>query len=102
MVLFPQFDYFPSQFSGYIIERREVGGAIWLKCNDFNVLETSFSVINLVEGNDYEFRIIAVNAIGKSEPSICTTPVKICEFVGGEKPDFIVPLKDMVSFINHY
>ncbi|KAI5726324.1 hypothetical protein M8J76_000791 [Diaphorina citri] len=85
-----------SKITGYIIERREVGGAIWLKCNDYNVLECSFSVLNLVEGNDYEFRIIAVNAIGKSEPSICTTPVKICEFVGGEKPDFIVPLKDLV------
>uniref|UniRef100_A0A8D8XJU1 Twitchin n=1 Tax=Cacopsylla melanoneura TaxID=428564 RepID=A0A8D8XJU1_9HEMI len=85
-----------SKITGYIIERREMGGASWLKCNDYNVLDTSFSVLNLVEGNDYEFRILAVNAIGKSEPSICTTPVKICEFVGGEKPDFIVPLKDLI------
>lgn len=52
--------------TGYIIERRDVGGSVWLKCNDYNVQDTNFTAMNLGEKADYEFRIIAVNAAGKS------------------------------------
>jgi hypothetical protein len=85
-----------SRIMGYIIEKREVGGALWVKCNDYNVLECKFTAINLVERADYEFRITAFNSVGKSEPSSCSTPVKICESEGGEKPEFIVPLNNQV------
>lgn len=82
-----------SRITGYIIERRDVGGALWVKCNDYNVLDTEYTVMNLIEGSDYEFRVFAVNAAGRSEPSSCTTPVKICEVVGGNKPDWIRTLQ---------
>ncbi|KAG8238874.1 hypothetical protein J437_LFUL018785 [Ladona fulva] len=81
-----------SRITGYIIEKREVGGAFWVKCNDYNVTDTEYTVLNLIEKGDYEFRIFAVNAAGKSEPSSCTTPVKICEVEGGIKPEFVRPL----------
>ncbi|GLH11531.1 Titin, partial [Gryllus bimaculatus] len=83
-----------SRITGYIIEKREVGGAPWAKCNEYNVLDCSYTVLNLIERADYEFRIFAVNAAGKSEPSSCTTPVKICEIEGGEKPEFIRTLNN--------
>ncbi|XP_047102318.1 twitchin isoform X3 [Schistocerca piceifrons] len=78
-----------SRITGYIIERREVGGPPWARCNEYNVTDCSYTVLNLVERADYEFRIFAVNAAGRSEPSSCTTPVKICEVEGGEKPEFV-------------
>lgn len=78
-----------SRITGYIIEKREVGGALWVKCNEYNVMDCTFTVLNLLERSDYEFRVYAVNAAGKSEPSSCTTPVKIQEVEGGEKPDWI-------------
>jgi len=78
-----------SRITGYIIEKREVGVASWIKCNEYNVLDCSYTVLNLVEQANYEFRIFAVNAAGKSEPSSCTTPIKICEVEGGEKPEFV-------------
>lgn len=81
-----------SRITGYIIEKREIGGAQWLKCNDYNVVDTEYTVINLIERGDYEFRVFAVNAAGKSDPSGCTMPVKICEVQGGEKPEFVRPL----------
>ncbi|CAG2054619.1 unnamed protein product, partial [Timema podura] len=84
-----------SRITGYIIEKREVGSGTWQKCNDYNVLDCSYTVLNLIEQADYEFRIFAVNAAGKSEPSSCTTPVKICEIEGGEKPEFIRPLSNV-------
>ena len=88
-----------------MIERREVGGAFWLRCNDYNVISCEFSVINITENLEYEFRVFAVNAAGRSEPSQCASPVKVCEVVGGEKPSFVralinqgVPLGRSVTF----
>jgi hypothetical protein len=79
-----------SRITGYIIEKREVGGpSIWVKCNEYNVTDCSYTCLNLIERGDYEFRIYAVNAAGKSEPSCCTTPIKVCEVEGGEKPEFV-------------
>lgn len=85
-----------SRITGYVIERRDVGGAIWVKCNDYNVLDLEYTVMHLIEGADYEFRISAVNAAGRSDPSSCTTPVKVCEVVGGSKPEWIRTLQNAV------
>ncbi|CAH1103156.1 unnamed protein product [Psylliodes chrysocephalus] len=78
-----------SRITGYIIEKREIGSPLWTKCNDYNVTDTNYTVLNLMDKCEYEFRIYAVNSAGKSEPSNCTTPVKVCEVLGGEKPDWI-------------
>lgn len=81
-----------SKITGYIIEKREVGSPLWTRCNEYNVTDTNYTALNLIDGSDYEFRIYAVNAAGKSEPSSCTTPVKVCEVLGGEKPEWLRPL----------
>ncbi|XP_013109098.2 twitchin isoform X22 [Stomoxys calcitrans] len=86
-----------SRITGYIVERRDIGGAVWIKCNDYNVLDTEFTAINLIEMGDYEFRIFAVNAAGRSEPSSCTMPIKVCEVLGGEKPEWITRLHDRIA-----
>lgn len=84
-----------SKITGYTVEKRQAGSAAWVKCNDYSVFDcAAFTAMNLVEGADYEFRVFALNAVGKSEPSSCTTPTRICEFEGGEKPEFVVPLSD--------
>ncbi len=85
-----------SKITGYIVEKKEVGSAIWSKCSDYLVPECNFTVLNLVDQAVYEFRVFAVNAVGRSEPSVSTTPVKICEIEGGEKPEFITFLRDQV------
>lgn len=82
-----------SRITGYIVEKREIGSAMWTRCNEYNVTDTNYTAINLIERADYEFRIFAVNAAGKSEPSSCTAPVKVCEVLGGEKPEWVRPLK---------
>ncbi|KAJ8977333.1 hypothetical protein NQ317_018615 [Molorchus minor] len=65
-----------SRITGYIIEKREIGSPLWTKCNDYNVTDNNYTVLNLTDRSEYEFRIYAVNAAGRSEPSNCTTPVK--------------------------
>lgn len=85
-----------SKITGYVIEKKEMGSAVWSKCSDYSVPECNYTALNLVDQSVYEFRVFAVNAIGRSEPSMCTTPVKICEIEGGEKPEFISFLKDQL------
>lgn len=86
-----------SKITGYVIEKREIGSPIWHKCNDYNVTDTNYTVMNLTERSDYEFRIYALNAAGRSDPSSCTTPVKVCEVLGGEKPEWLRTLNNQVA-----
>ncbi|XP_067613922.1 twitchin isoform X10 [Eurosta solidaginis] len=83
-----------SRITGFIVERRDVGGAVWVKTNDYNIMDTEYSVLNLIEMGVYEFRIIAVNAAGRSEPSPCTMPLRVCEIIGGIKPEWVIRLQD--------
>ena len=68
-----------------------MGGAFWVRCNDYNVVSCDFTAINLTKGQD-EFRVFAVNAAGRSDRSTCASAVKVRKLTGGEKPQFVRPL----------
>ena len=55
---------------------------MWTKATDYPVIDNNYTVANLLELSEYEFRVIAVNAAGKSEPSLESAPIKIKEKVG--------------------
>lgn len=78
-----------SRITGYIVERREVGAGLWMRCNEYNVTDLNMTISGLTDGREYEFRVFAVNAAGKSEPANCDGPVKIQEVAGGQSPEFI-------------
>lgn len=52
--------------TGYIIEKRESGRRSFYEVG--STTELQFTVPELVEGNQYVFRVFAKNEIGKSEP----------------------------------
>lgn len=58
----------------YIIEKRPKHGS-WEKAAEVPGNQTKGTAPNLTEGEEYEFRIIAVNKGGPSEPSECSLPV---------------------------
>lgn len=62
---------------------------VWEATNDYNVTNPEFTVPNLKEYHDYEFRIIAVNVNGRGVPSLPSTPIKIQE-TAGSKPIIVV------------
>lgn len=67
-----------GKIQGYWIEKREVDSERdWMKCNQNLCQPTIFNVPNLIEDRQYEFRIIAVNEAGPSEPSSNSTAVKV-------------------------
>ncbi|XP_059156398.1 twitchin-like isoform X4 [Physella acuta] len=60
--------------SGYVLEYREKGGDGWLPGTETGP-ENKGTVKGLKEGKEYEFRVIAKNKAGPSEPSQCSEPV---------------------------
>lgn len=58
------------------MEKRKRGGD-WEKVNDYPVLGENMSVPDLDEGDEYEFRVAAVTAAGKGDPSVPTAPTVI-------------------------
>ena len=58
-----------SPVTGYHVERCLAKSDRWLKINKGSVAELKFTVSDLVEGNEYQFRISAENKIGVGPPS---------------------------------
>ncbi|XP_050099309.1 twitchin isoform X9 [Anopheles aquasalis] len=82
-----------SKILGYYVERRDIGGARWVKCNESNIPVTELTVTNLIEGGVYEFRVYAVNNYGVSPPSAETRSVRVGEQLDTEKPEWVKRLK---------
>ena len=58
-----------SPVTGYQVERCLAKTDRWLKISKGSVTELKFTVSDLVEGNEYQFRISAENKVGVGPPS---------------------------------
>jgi len=60
-----------SPLTGYIVERRLQGASRWSKVTKQPVAPdiTQMIVEELIDGSEYEFRVIACNKVAQSEPS---------------------------------
>ena len=63
-----------SPITGYIVERRDIKRETWVKVDEVKATDLSLKVTKLVEGNQYLFRVKAVNAVGESEPTATEEP----------------------------
>nr|AZI15635.1 UNC-22 [Auanema rhodensis] len=95
----PPLDDGGSKITGYIVEMREYGSTLWVKVSDYNIRDPEFTVPNLKEFHDYEFRIIAVNSAGRGIPSLPTSPIKIQD-LNGSKPVIVVKPEDTAQPYN--
>lgn len=61
---------------GYVVERRDTskGPDAWVPATQ-NCKETTFTVPSLLDGHEYEFRVMAFNDNGTSEPLRSSAPV---------------------------
>ncbi|XP_064634017.1 twitchin-like isoform X9 [Lineus longissimus] len=78
-----------SRITGYLIEKKNLKDGEWVKASDYNTLGTNFTLTDLPEGEEFEFRVSALNAAGQSKPSPGSMPVKVKEKLAGTKPEFI-------------
>jgi len=58
-----------SPITGYIVQKKEKGSPYWVNAVHVPAGQNNTTVPDLTEGQEYEFRVIAVNAAGQSEPS---------------------------------
>lgn len=70
-----------------------------MRCNDYSVINPEFTVDDLIEFRDYEFRVTAQNQMGRGEPSPPTSPIKIQES-GGSRPEIVRKLFNLNSPLN--
>lgn len=70
------------EVSGYIIERKEVRSDRWVRANKNPITMTRYRSTELIEGLEYEHRIIAINARGLSKPSLPSLPAVATDPIG--------------------
>lgn len=66
-----------SMITGYWLEKRERGAVYWGRVNRAPVTKPAvkgleYKVLRLIEGSEYQFRVMAVNAAGIGPPSEAT------------------------------
>ena len=71
-----------TPLTGYIIESRQPISTTWKKVGEVKPDVTQFTADRLLTGNDYYFRVKAINKEGDSEPLDTTEPVKIRKKIG--------------------
>ncbi|CAF4088490.1 unnamed protein product [Adineta steineri] len=64
-----------SKVTGYVVERRDTskGADAWIPVTQA-CKETTFTVPSLLDGHEYDFRVMAINENGTSEPLRSTAP----------------------------
>ena len=64
-----------SQVTNYIVEKQDVKTGKWEPVSKF-VRNTTFEVMGLTEGHEYNFRVMAENEVGVSEPLVSAFAVE--------------------------
>jgi len=64
-----------SPITGYHIEQRLVSRPMWLPVSSHPVSGVSYRPTGLMEGQSYQYRVIAENRVGRSEPSALSATV---------------------------
>lgn len=59
----------------YVIEKRLKGSPLWDEAARVSGDVTKAKISDLQEGEEYEFRLVAINKAGPSEPSDPTQPI---------------------------
>ena len=65
-----------KEILGYWIEYRKSGESTWKKCNKERSKERIFTVGDLMEATEYEFRVFAENETGISRPRRTAMSIK--------------------------
>uniref|UniRef100_A0A1B0CYV7 Uncharacterized protein n=1 Tax=Phlebotomus papatasi TaxID=29031 RepID=A0A1B0CYV7_PHLPP len=79
--------------TGYIIQKKEKGSPYWVTAAHVPTNTCKATVPELTEGQEYEFRVIAVNKAGQSEPSEASD--KVTARARNVPPRIITPLQDL-------
>lgn len=74
-----------SRVTGYYVERREVSTEKWVRHNKTHITTTMYTLTGLIPDAEYQFRVIAQNDVGQSEPGPVSESV-VCKDPFGMYP----------------
>lgn len=63
-----------TPITGYVVERCQSSSSRWIRVNKDLTSDLTYLVPDLIEGNEYIFRISAVNKVGQGPPSSPSVP----------------------------
>lgn len=72
----PPLDDGGSPITRYILESRDTGSRDWKPLAEVPARSNEYRVKDLVEGEEYRFRIMAENNVGRSKPVDTETAIK--------------------------
>ena len=61
-----------SPITGYVLEKKSPNSGRWIRVSKSPIKDTTFTLEDLPEGEELEFRVMAENTAGLSKPSACT------------------------------
>uniref|UniRef100_A0A8D2QK55 Titin n=1 Tax=Zonotrichia albicollis TaxID=44394 RepID=A0A8D2QK55_ZONAL len=92
----PTFSEFP--ILGYIVECQKSGTTQWNRINkDELIRQCAFRVPGLIEGNEYKFRIKAVNIVGEGEPRELPETVLAKDILSPPEISLDVTCRDLIT-----
>ncbi|KAL7064324.1 hypothetical protein AAHC03_04779 [Spirometra sp. Aus1] len=68
-----------SRITGYVVEKKKLGDDDWTPATTAPVTGQDARIEGLEEGQDYEFRVRAVNAAGPGQPSFASEMTNVCK-----------------------
>lgn len=85
-----------SPIKGYRIEKRNPKNMKWVPLENLGrITQCAHKIDGLTEGKEFEFRVIAFNEAGDSDPSAATPLIVAKTKVVGDKPTLLEPMKDI-------
>ena len=61
-----------APITGYVLEKKSPSSGRWVRVSKSPIKDTMFTVKDLIEGEELEFRVMAENSAGISKPSAGT------------------------------
>uniref|UniRef100_A0A8C3BLM0 Titin n=1 Tax=Cairina moschata TaxID=8855 RepID=A0A8C3BLM0_CAIMO len=87
-----------SPILGYIVECQKTGTTQWNRINkDELIRQCAFRVPGLIEGNEYKFRIKAVNIVGEGEPRELAETVLAKDILSPPEVNLDVTCRDLIT-----
>lgn len=74
-----------SQVTGYYLERRDKKSLRWIKVLKDPINNNTTTIFNLTEGNEYQYRVCAINKAGEGPFSDVSDYYKAADPVGKQK-----------------
>lgn len=85
---------------GYIVEHRRIGSQLWIRAVNMLIPTTELTINGLEPGWQYQFRIIAKNAAGVSEPSDHSEPLSVMlQRMTAAAPSLTLELPESVAVV---